>query len=86
MPTEVAAMLEDVYRWDNLYAAFRKASKGKRGKQPAATFEFRLEDNLIDLQDELTSETYRPGPYESFFVHEPKRRLISAAPFRDRVV
>ena len=45
MPTEVAAMLEDVYRWDNLYAAFRKASKGKRGKQPAATFEFRRNDN-----------------------------------------
>jgi hypothetical protein len=29
---------------------------------------------------------YRPGSYESFFIHEPKRRLISAAPFRDRVV
>jgi RNA-directed DNA polymerase len=26
------------------------------------------------------------GPYHSFFIHEPKRRLISAAPFRDRVV
>ena len=86
MPTQVNGTLVDVYRWDNLYAAFRKASKGKRGKQPVATFEFRLEDNLIQLQDELTSETYRPGPYESFFVHEPKRRLISAAPFRDRVV
>ena len=27
-----------------------------------------------------------PGGYTSFFIHEPKRRLISAAPFRDRVV
>ena len=24
--------------------------------------------------------------YDSFYIHEPKRRLISAAPFRDRVV
>ena len=24
--------------------------------------------------------------YRSFLVHDPKRRLISAAPFRDRVV
>ena len=30
--------------------------------------------------------TYRPGPYASFHIHEPKKRLISAAPFRDRVV
>ena len=29
---------------------------------------------------------YQPGRYHSFYIHEPKRRLISAAPFRDRVV
>lgn len=86
MPTQVIGTLEDVYRWDNLYSAFRKASKGKRGRQPAATFEFRLEDNLVQLREELAAETYRPGQYENFFIHEPKRRLISAAPFRDRVV
>lgn len=51
-----------------------------------AAFEYRLEDNLLHLQEELRSKTYRPGPYDSFYIHEPKRRLISAAPFRDRVV
>ena len=30
--------------------------------------------------------TYTFGRYRSFYIHEPKRRLISAAPFRDRVV
>ncbi len=35
---------------------------------------------------ELREQTYQPGPYNSFYIHEPKRRLISAAPFRDRVV
>ena len=34
----------------------------------------------------LRARTYRPGAYTHFFIHEPKRRLISAAPFRDRVV
>ncbi len=43
-------------------------------------------DNLVRLQDELAAGTYRPGPYASFLIHEPKQRLISAAPFRDRVV
>jgi len=72
--------------WDNLHLAYRKARKGKRGKPPAATFEFNLEANLVQLQQELVTKTYAPGKYHSFYIHEPKRRLISAAPFRDRVV
>ncbi|MDH7485141.1 MAG: reverse transcriptase/maturase family protein [Anaerolineae bacterium] len=78
--------LAQVYVWDNLLCAYRRASKGKRGRPPAASFEYHLEDNLIQLQEELATQTYRPGPYRSFHIHEPKRRLISAAPFRDRVV
>ena len=72
--------------FENLYQAYRKARKGKRGRAEVAAFEFCLEDNLIRLQDELTARTYRHSPYYSFTIHEPKRRLISAAPFRDRVV
>ena len=75
-----------VYDWHNLYAAWRKARKGKRGRVPAAQFEFDLETNLAQLEEELRTKTYQPGPYTSFYIHEPKRRLISAAPFRDRVV
>jgi hypothetical protein len=43
-------------------------------------------ENLLTLQDQLAEKRYQPGAYASFTVHEPKRRLISAAPFRDRVV
>ena len=75
-----------IISWHNLYTAWRKARKGKRGKVPAASFEYHLEENLLALQDELTHKNYRPGAYNSFYIHEPKRRLISAAPFRDRVV
>lgn len=66
--------------------AYRRAAKAKRGMRPAAQFEFRLADQLIGLQRELRDFTYRPGAYVHFKVHEPKHRLISAAPFRDRVV
>ena len=38
------------------------------------------------MQRELGAGTYRPGPYRTFWIADPKRRLISAAPFRDRVV
>jgi retron-type reverse transcriptase len=69
-----------------LYQAWRKARRGKRYKPTAAAFELRLDDELTRLHEELVSESWQPGGYRSFTVHEPKRRKISAAPFRDRVV
>jgi RNA-directed DNA polymerase len=79
-------MFERLCSWDNLLLAYHKAARGKRGLTGVASFEHRLEDNLIALRNELLAKTYRPGAYTSFWIHEPKRRLISAAPFRDRVV
>ena len=79
-------MYQQLYSWENLLLAYRKASKGKRGHSNVAEFEYRLEDNLLQLQHELREKTYRPGEYHSFYIHDPKKRLISAAPFRDRVV
>lgn len=72
--------------WENLLLAYRKAARGKRGQPGVAAFEHRLEEQLLELQRELQELAYIPGPYASFYIHEPKRRLISAAPFRDRVV
>jgi hypothetical protein len=69
-----------------LWQAYRNAARGKRGQAAAAAFELYLADNLLQLQTELQEKTYQPGAYHSFYIHEPKRRLISAAPFRDRVV
>lgn len=77
---------QQLLTWDNLWLAYRKAAKGKRGHAPAANFEMGVADKLVHLQAELRSRTYRPGQYKHFFIHEPKRRKISAAPFRDRVV
>ena len=79
-------MFASIVEWDNLWLAFRKAAKGKRGTASAAGFEYQVADRLLALQDELTARTYRPGSYRHFTIHEPKRRRISAAPFRDRVV
>lgn len=72
--------------WDNLWLAYRLAARGKRRTGSAAAFEHQVADRLIALQGELGTKTYRPGAYCHFYIHEPKRRKISAAPFRDRVV
>ncbi len=44
------------------------------------------EATLLELQAELLDGGYRPGPYRHFWIRDPKRQKISAAPFRDRVV
>jgi RNA-directed DNA polymerase len=72
--------------FENMYLAFKAARKGKRARPDIAEFEFDLESNLLDLQSELLAENYQPGPYHNFRINDPKPRLISAAPFRDRVV
>lgn len=77
---------KQLVEWINLEIAFQNASRGKRGRKATAVFEFYLADNLLHLQQELQQKTYLPSGYKSFYIHEPKRRLISAAPFRDRVV
>ncbi|MCU0499449.1 MAG: reverse transcriptase/maturase family protein [Anaerolineae bacterium] len=72
--------------FESLYKAWRKARRGKRYKPNVALFERHLDEELLRLQRELAAETWQPGGFRSFTVHEPKRRRISAAPFRDRVV
>lgn len=80
------SMFAELCSYENLYLAYLKARKGKRSKPGVATFEYHQERELIRLQDELQQGAWRPGKYHHFYIHEPKRRLIAAAPFRDRVV
>jgi retron-type reverse transcriptase len=72
--------------FDNLYRAFHSAARDKRSDPAVTAFEYDLERNLLQLERELQDHTYRPGAYYSFTIRDPKRRLVSAAPFRDRVV
>jgi retron-type reverse transcriptase len=76
----------DVIDFDNLCLAARQAQRGKRFRDNVLEFNYRLESNLLELQQELISQTYQPGEYNTFQIVEPKRRMISAAPYHDRVV
>lgn len=72
--------------WSNLLLAFRKAARNKRRKRAAAGFEHQVADQLLNLQDDLSTLRYQPSGYAHFTIYDPKQRKISAAPFRDRVV
>ncbi len=70
----------------NLYDAAFKAARGKRSKESVQRFFKNLDGELYFLSTELKTGTYQPGPYRTFTIFDQKPRLISAAPFRDRVV
>jgi len=82
----VGGLWETVVSFANLHEAARRAALGKRKRPDVAAFLLNAEAELVSLRRELESGEYRTGPYREFRVHEAKPRLISAAPFRDRVV
>jgi hypothetical protein len=38
----LSKVYEQVCTWENFNLAWRKAARGKRGREPAASFEFRV--------------------------------------------
>jgi RNA-directed DNA polymerase len=75
-----------IVSFDNLLAASRQAQRSKRYRDNVLEFNDQLEPNLLQLQFQLRDHTYQPGAYRTFEIFEPKPRMISAAPYRDRVV
>lgn len=72
--------------YGNLELAYKKARKRKTLKEYVIDFEANLKENLVKLQFELQTFTYRPAPITMFVVRDPKTRKIGASDFRDRVV
>jgi retron-type reverse transcriptase len=77
---------ERLISFEHLLRAAEAARRRKRLRPAVARFDFNLEAELWKLHEELAAHAYQPGPYRSFLIREPKERLISAAPYRDRVV
>lgn len=80
-------LFEQVVDINNIRLAYYKAVRGgNRFTISHLKFKENLEANLYLLQQSLINGTYKRGCYHTFKVYEPKERLISALPFRDRVV
>lgn len=71
----------------NLESSFYSCLQGKRSAySPQLTF-LKLDSHIVSLKQKiLTGQNYPWGGYREFYICDPKRRLISSAPFIDRVV
>ncbi len=79
-------LYDSICAFDNLRLAAKKAQRGKRNQTNVSRFNIELEKELLLIRHELQDHVYQPGAYRTFTIYEPKIRLISAAPYRDRVV
>ncbi len=79
-------LFEQFCTLENLFAASREALRGKRCKPGVARYFAEQEKEVVALAEALRAGSYRHGPYRYFTIHEPKERIVAAAPFRDRVL
>lgn len=70
---------------ETMRRAYRLTARGKRVTAGYLGFKEYDALNLAQLAAEMADGRYRPGAPQEFYVYDPKRRLISALPFRDRV-
>lgn len=85
--SEHPCLLDKVSSFENLYSAFRECSKGKKSKDGYRKYLFAYGEKLKSIEYEIQkAKNFRWGGYREFFVIDPKKRLVMAAPFRDRIV
>jgi retron-type reverse transcriptase len=86
MPHTTNNLWGKIVDFENVYHAYRDAIDKKRYRNEILHFKLNLEENLFTIIQDLQDGTYRQLPLRQHYIYEPKRRLISAPAFRDRVV
>ena len=78
--------MQDFFSFKNLHKAHKLCRKSKQHKFATIAFEIELGQNLVKLNETLEKNAYHLSKYRSFYIHDPKLRLIEALPYKDRVV
>jgi hypothetical protein len=76
----------DSFSFEKLLQAMQRAARGKRRRRDVAAFLLNAPAEISKLHREIQDGSYRLSHPHVFCIQEPKPRVISALPFRDRVV
>ena len=82
----VGGLFDAVVERENLLLAFWKASRGKSARPDRQAYAANLEAETEALRAGLLDGSYPVGNYSQFTIFDPKERIITAAPFRERVL
>ncbi len=70
----------------NIWQSWYKFRRGKKSSKELECFTYYLEQNLRQLWSDLNNGNYKHGGYKKFIVTDSKRREISIASLKDRIV
>lgn len=76
---------EEIIGYEALYESMEKCRLGVLWKDSVAHFVLNAPEEVLKLERELKTGTYKPRQPKNFTITFPKRREISSIPFRDRV-
>ncbi len=82
----VGGLFEQIADARSLVLAACRAARGKRERPEVRRFLAAVDRECASLARTLAEGSFEFGRYRTFIVHDPKRRVIHAPEFRDRVV
>lgn len=79
-------VFDEFIRYETHYDGYLLARREKRYKAEVLAYSAHLEDNIIDGINHLIWKNYRIERVHEFLEYFPKKRIITAWPFKNRVV
>lgn len=79
-------LFDQIVSHDNFMDAYARTRKGKRKSYSYLEFKEYAELNIEQLREQVADMAYVMSPFRQFYIFDPKLRLISGLPFKDRVV
>lgn len=82
----VGGLFDAIVDADNLRSAFCRAARGKRHRREVGDFAGALDARLAAMAAGLLGGTFPVGKFRQFEIYDPKRRIITAPAFSERVL
>ena len=86
MPKTIRNQYDKKLTYDNLMKAHIESRKGKNIRKEIILFNLKQEEYIMWLYEQLKNGTYKHSGYTTFYVTEPKLRLIEKSADIDRIV
>jgi hypothetical protein len=86
MAKKYKRLFDKIVDQKNFQDAYLKTRKGKRKSMSYLEFKEYGALNIELLRQEVADGAYQRADFRNFYIYDPKLRLISGLPFRDRIV
>ena len=86
MPKTIRNQYDKKLTYESLMKAHIESRKGKNIRKEIILFNLKQEEYIMWLYEQLKNGTYKHSRYATFYVTEPKLRLIEKSAYIDRIV